>query len=74
VAELAHPLGGGGAGGEGLDRSRGGLTSKLHLNAVGWCRPLSLMVTGGQRADRTQLQAVLKKTRGPGPDRTGPTA
>ncbi|WP_425472993.1 IS5 family transposase [Streptomyces botrytidirepellens] len=69
VAELACPPGGGGAGGEGLGRSRGGLTSKLHLSADGWCRPLSLVLTGGQRADCTQFQAVLEKIRVP---RTGP--
>jgi transposase len=33
VAEPAHPAGEGGAGGEGLDLSRGGFTSKLHLSA-----------------------------------------
>ncbi|AQA09187.1 IS5 family transposase [Streptomyces malaysiensis subsp. malaysiensis] len=68
MAEPARPPGGGGAGGEGLGRSRGGLTSKLHLSADGWCRPLSLALTGGQRADCTQFQAVLEKIRVP---RTG---
>ncbi|MFG2227894.1 IS5 family transposase [Streptomyces sp. NPDC048644] len=60
-AEPARPPGGGGAGDEGLGRSRGELTSKLHLSADGRCRPLSLLVTGGQRADCTQFQAVLEK-------------
>ncbi|MFD8630358.1 IS5 family transposase, partial [Streptomyces hygroscopicus] len=59
-----------------LGRSRGGLTSKLHLSADGRCRPLSLMVTGGQRADCTQFQPVLEKIRvprpGPGRPRTKP--
>ncbi|WP_374215379.1 IS5 family transposase [Streptomyces sp. NEAU-Y11] len=76
VAESARPAGGGGAGGEGLGRSRGGLTSKLHLSADGRCRPLSLVVTGGQRADCTQFQPVLEKIRvprtGPGRPRTKP--
>ncbi|WP_432049240.1 IS5 family transposase [Streptomyces asiaticus] len=76
VAEPARPPGGGGAGGEGLGRSRGGLTSKLHLSSDGRCRPLSLMVTGGQRADCTQFQPVLEKIRvprpGPGRPRTKP--
>jgi transposase len=76
VAEPARPPGGGGAGGEGLGRSRGGFTSKLHLSADGCCRPLSLVVTGGQRADCTQFEAVLEKIRvprgGPGRPRTKP--
>ncbi|MFF9219631.1 IS5 family transposase [Streptomyces viridosporus] len=76
VAEPARPTGGGGAGGEGLGRSRGGFTSKLHLSADGRCRPLSLVITGGQRADCTQFQTVLEKIRvprvGPGRPRTKP--
>ncbi|MGW7412114.1 IS5 family transposase [Streptomyces sp. NPDC054863] len=56
---------GGGAGGEGLGRSRGGFTSKLHLGADGQCRPLFLIVTPGQRADCTQFIAVLDKVRVP---------
>ncbi|ONK12155.1 Transposase [Streptomyces sp. MP131-18] len=39
------------------------------MSADGHCRPLSLIVTGGQRADCTQFQAVLEKIRVP---RTGP--
>ncbi|GAA0848850.1 transposase [Streptosporangium amethystogenes subsp. fukuiense] len=48
-------------------RSRGGFTTKLHLSADGRCRPLSLVVTPGQRADRTQLEPVLEKIRVPQP-------
>ncbi|MBI0377264.1 transposase [Streptomyces albiflaviniger] len=76
MAEPARPAGGGGAGGEGLDRSRGGFTSKLHLSADGRCRPSSLFITPGQRADCTQFQTVLAKIRvprvGPGRPRTKP--
>ncbi|MFF4020041.1 IS5 family transposase [Streptomyces sp. NPDC001843] len=67
VAEPARPPGGGGAGGEGLGRSRGGFTTKLHLSADGRCRPLSLIVTPGQRADCTQFKPVLEKIRVPKP-------
>ncbi len=67
MAEPGRPPGGGGAGSEGLGRSRGGFTSKLHLSADGRCRPLSLVVTGGQRADCTQFSPVLEKIRIPGP-------
>ncbi|MFI9833842.1 IS5 family transposase [Streptomyces sp. NPDC051913] len=68
VAESPRPPGGGGAGGEGLGRSRGGFTAKIHLSADGRCRPLSLLVTAGQRADCTQFESVLEKIRVP---RTG---
>ncbi|MFI6855255.1 transposase [Streptomyces sp. NPDC050416] len=76
MAERARPPGGGGAGGEGLVCSRGGLTSKLHLSADGRRRPLSLIVTGGQRADCTRFEPVLVKVRvprlGPGRPRKKP--
>ncbi|MFJ2178858.1 IS5 family transposase [Streptomyces sp. NPDC087851] len=65
VAEPGRPAGGGGAGGEGLGRSRGGFTSKIHLSADGRCRPLSLIITPGQRADCTQFVPVLEKIRVP---------
>jgi hypothetical protein len=46
------------------------------LSADGRCRPLSLVVTDGQRADCTQFQTVLAKIRvpqvGPGWPRTKP--
>jgi transposase len=67
MAEPRRPLGGSGAGSEGLGRSRGGFTSKLHLSADGHCRPLSLVVTPGQRADCTQFVLVLEKIRVPRP-------
>lgn len=76
VAKPARPAGGGGAGGEGLGRSWGGFTSKLHLSADGRCRPLSLVVTGGQRTDCTQFQMAPARVRdprvGPGRPRTMP--
>ncbi|WP_392968490.1 IS5 family transposase [Streptomyces sp. LN245] len=76
LAKSRRPPGGGGAGGEGLGRSRGGFTTKLHLSADGRCRPLSLIVTPGQRADCTQFKPVLEKIRvpkiGPGRPRNKP--
>lgn len=65
MAEPARPPGGGGAESEGLGRSRGGFTTKIHLSADGRCRPLSLIVTPGQRADCTQFKPVLEKIRVP---------
>ncbi|WP_107091439.1 IS5 family transposase [Streptomyces sp. TP-A0875] len=76
VAEPCRPAGGGGAGGEGLGRSRGGFTGKAHLSADSRCRPFSLIVTPGQRADCTQFIPVLGKIRvprlGPGRPRKKP--
>ncbi|MFD6781532.1 IS5 family transposase [Streptomyces diastaticus] len=78
VAKPGRPVGGGGAGGEGLGRSRGGFTSKIHLSADGRCRPLSLLVTAGQRGDSPQFKPVLEKIRvsrpGPGRPRTKPAS
>ncbi|WP_435844569.1 IS5 family transposase [Streptomyces hygroscopicus] len=56
----------GGAQHEALGRSRGGLSTKVHLSADGKCRPLPLLVTPGQRADCTQFEAVMDKIRVPG--------
>ena len=73
-----RPPGGGGPDGEGLGRSRGGFTTKVHLSADGQCRPLSLIVTPGQRADCTQFVPVLDAIRvprlGPGRPRTKPAS
>lgn len=60
-----QPLGGGGAPGEALGRSRGGLTTKVHLASDGQCRPLALLVTPGQRADCTQFIPVMDRIRVP---------
>jgi transposase len=53
--------------GEALGRSRGGLTSKLHLAVDGKGRPLSILVTAGQRHESTQLAALLDAIRVPRP-------
>jgi transposase len=58
-------LGGDGAADEALGRSRGGLTTKIHLSADGRCRPLSLVLTPGQRASCTQFELVMDKIRVP---------
>jgi transposase len=49
----------------GLGRSRGGLTTKLHLAVEGGQRPLSVLVTAGQRGDSAQFAAVLHGIRVP---------
>ncbi|WP_239770728.1 IS5 family transposase [Streptomyces sp. CL12-4] len=66
----------GGLRGPALGRSRGGLTSKIHLacDAVG--RPLAFTVTGGNTNDCTQFTAVMDGIRvprlGPGRPRNRP--
>jgi transposase len=49
----------------GLGRSRGGLTTKLHLAVEQGQRPLSIVVTAGQRGDSPQFGAVLGGIRVP---------
>ncbi|MFF7243602.1 IS5 family transposase [Embleya sp. NPDC008237] len=64
------------AGREGLGRSRGGLTTKLHLAVDGRGLPLSIVVTPGQAGDAPALDAVLAGIRvprlGPGRPRVRP--
>jgi hypothetical protein len=42
-----------------LGRSRGGFTTKTHLVSEQGQKPLSLVVTAGQRGDSPQFEAVL---------------
>jgi transposase len=60
-----------------LGRSRGGLTTKLHLACEQDRKVLAFVVTGGQRGDSPQFTAVLQRIRvprsmavGPGPVQT----
>lgn len=52
-------------GDEALGRSRGGLTTKVHLTCDGKGRPLSILLTPGQRHDSTQLVPLLDAIRVP---------
>jgi transposase len=54
-----------------LGRSRGGLTTKLHLAVEQGQKPMSIVITAGQRGDSPQFEAVLERIRVPrlGPDR-----
>jgi transposase len=56
----------------GLGRSRGGLTSKVHLACEQGQKPLSVLVTAGQRGDSPQFAAVLERIRVPRPGRGRP--
>ena len=51
----------------GLGRSRGGLTTKVHLACEQGQKPLSIVITAGQRGDSPQFQAVLERIRVPRP-------
>ncbi|MFE0201103.1 IS5 family transposase [[Kitasatospora] papulosa] len=53
----------------GLGRSRGELTTKLHLAVDQAQKPMSLVVTAGQCGDSPQFQVVLERIRVP---RIGP--
>ena len=61
---------------EALGRSRGGLTSKIHLAADTRCRPISRVTTAGHRHDSLAFEAVMARIkisrRGPGRPRTRP--
>ncbi|MFC9595766.1 IS5 family transposase [Streptomyces sp. NPDC056944] len=46
---------------EGLGRSRGGLTCKIHLAGEGGRRPVTLLITPGQWGDSPQLIPVLER-------------
>ncbi|MFF0367630.1 IS5 family transposase [Micromonospora sp. NPDC005087] len=48
-----------------LGRSRGGLTTKLHLACEQGQKPLSIVLTAGQRGDSPQFMAVLDGIRVP---------
>ncbi|MER7314775.1 MULTISPECIES: IS5 family transposase [Streptomyces] len=52
---------------EGLGRSRGGLTCKIHLAGEGACRPMAFLLTPGQWGDAPQMVEVLDRIRVPRP-------
>ncbi|WP_406840013.1 IS5 family transposase [Streptomyces sp. AHU1] len=60
-----------------LGRSRGGLSTKIHLAADSHARPLALAVTAGQAGDAPAFETVMARIRvprtGPGRPRTRPT-
>jgi transposase len=61
----------GGIGGEALGRSQGGFSTKLHLRAEGNGRPITAVLTGGERHEQIALEALLDQgaIRRPGPGR-----
>ncbi|MGW6533962.1 IS5 family transposase [Streptomyces venezuelae] len=61
---------------QGLGRSRGGFTTKLHLAVEQGQKPMVIVITAGQRGDSPQFGPVLEKVRvpriGPGRPRVRP--
>lgn len=61
----------------GTGRSRGGLTTKLHLAVEQGQKPMSIVITAGQCGDSPQFEQVLNKIRvartGSGRPRTRPS-
>jgi transposase len=55
---------------EALGRSRGGFSTKIHLACDGKGRPLSVVLTAGQRHGSTQLEQLLDAVRVPRPQST----
>ncbi|MEW2120533.1 transposase [Streptomyces sp. NPDC005474] len=49
----------------GLGRSRGGLSTKIHLTVEQGQKPLSVLITAGQRGDSTRFESVLEAIRVP---------
>ncbi|WP_344458445.1 IS5 family transposase, partial [Actinomadura kijaniata] len=79
TSPVKQPPGGTGApepADHGLGRSRGGLTTKIHLACEQGQRVLALLVTAGQRGDAPQFRPVLETIAvprlGPGRTRTRP--
>ncbi|WUF51282.1 IS5 family transposase [Streptomyces sp. NBC_00483] len=48
-----------------IGRSRGGLTTKIHLACDGRCRPLAFVLTAGQAGDAPAFTAVMARLRVP---------
>ena len=44
---------------EALGRSQGGFSTKLHLRAEGNGRPITAVLTGGERHEQIALEALL---------------
>jgi transposase len=55
-----------------LGRSRGGLSTKIHLAADLRCRPITTVTTAGQRHDSLVFETVLDKVQVPRPGRGRP--
>jgi len=57
---------------EALGRSRGGLSTKIHLLSDSRCRPITTVTTAGQRHDSLAFELVMDKVRVARPGRGRP--
>ena len=55
------PSGGEAQAREALGRSQGGFSTKLHLRAEGHGRPVTAVLTGGERHEQVALEALLDR-------------
>jgi transposase len=62
----------GSPGGEALGRSQGGFSTKIHLRAEGKGRPITAVLSGGERHEQIALEAVLDHGAIPRPGRGRP--
>ena len=53
------PAGPAPSGGEALGRSQGGFSTKVHLRAEGGGKPITAVLTGGERHEQIALEALL---------------
>ena len=60
--------------GAGLGRSRGGLTSKIHLAVDGRGLPMSILITPGQAGDNPNCCRCSTRSASPEPGEAGPAS
>src|SRR5574340_605671 len=60
-ARREHPKKSGGQVEQALGRSRGGFSTKIHTKVDGLGNPLQFILTGGERHESTQGEALLSK-------------
>src|SRR4029078_9016049 len=63
---------GGEAPDEALGRSQGGFSTKIHLRADGHGRPITAVLTGGERHEQIALEDLLDRGASRPPARDGP--
>ena len=66
------PAGPAPSGGEALGRSQGGFSTKIHVRAEGGGKPITFVLTGGERHEQIALPELLRARRRPPPGRGRP--
>ena len=44
-----------------MGKSKGGFSTKLHLRGEGFGKPITFVLTGGQRQEATQVEALMER-------------